>query len=195
MPRGPVQVALVGDTPTLLLSADGKGEPRPVVEGPLLDPSTYGTPADAPPTDFDRAFTLLLGETVGFYNGQFGQWTTINGAVSPETPALAVREGDLVKVTFLNRGFEDHPMHLHGHHMRVLSRDGRPVTGSPWWTDTLNVAPGERYEVAFRADNPGLWMDHCHNLEHAAEGMTMHLMYLGYHSPYRVGPNTGNQPE
>ena len=61
-------------------------------------------------------------------------------------------------------------MHLHGHHVLVLSRDGVPATGSPWWTDTLNVRPGESYVVAFRADNPGIWMDHCHNLPHAAEG-------------------------
>jgi FtsP/CotA-like multicopper oxidase with cupredoxin domain len=86
-------------------------------------------------------------------------------------------------------------MHLHGHHMLVLRRDGHPAIGSPWWTDTLNVAPGERYDVAFRADNPGLWMDHCHNLDHAADGMTMHLTYQGYDTPYRVGPAIGNQPE
>lgn len=65
---------------------------------------------------------------------------------------------------------------INGNAMLVLSRNGKPVTGSPWWTDTLNVTPGETYEVAFRADNPGLWMDHCHNLDHAALGMTMHLL-------------------
>ena len=52
----------------------------------------------------------------------------------------------------------------------VLSRNGQPATGSPWWTDTLNVDPGDEYVVAFRADNPGIWMDHCHNLGHAAPG-------------------------
>nr|WP_235941705.1 multicopper oxidase domain-containing protein [Paenibacillus puerhi] len=31
--------------------------------------------------------------------------------------------------------------------------------------------PGESYEVAFIADNPGMWMDHCHNLDHAATEM------------------------
>jgi FtsP/CotA-like multicopper oxidase with cupredoxin domain len=103
-----------------------------------------------------------------------------------------VRRGDLVKVTFLSRSVEDHPMHLHGHHMLVLSRNGEPATGGPWWTDTLNVAPGERYDVAFRADNPGLWMDHCHNLEHAAEGMTLYLAYQGYRTPYRVGSGPGS---
>ena len=45
-------------------------------------------------------------------------------------------------------------MHLHGHHVLVLSRNGEPVNGSPWWADTLNVAPGESYEVAFRAITP-----------------------------------------
>ncbi len=66
-----------------------------------------------------------------------------------------VREGDLVKPTFVNRSFMDHPMHLRIHHLLVLSRNGRPVTGSPWWAYTLNVAPGESYEVVFRADNLG----------------------------------------
>ncbi|OLF18577.1 hypothetical protein BU204_05540 [Actinophytocola xanthii] len=203
MPAGPVQLTLTRDTngrgsPAVLLSPDGLGELRHAPPGDVLDPAAYGSPTDLPygaDSAFDRTFTLLLGETIGFYNGRPGQWTTINGGVYPDTPVLAVAQGDLVKVTILNRGFEDHPMHLHGHHMLVLSRDGRAATGSPWWTDTLNVAPGERYEVAFRADNPGLWMDHCHNLEHAAEGMTTHLMYLGYHTPHRVGPDTGNQPE
>jgi FtsP/CotA-like multicopper oxidase with cupredoxin domain len=108
---------------------------------------------------------------------------------------IMVHEGDLVKVTFVNRSLEDHPMHPHGHTLLVLSRNGKRVSGSPWWTDTLNVAPGETYEVAFRADNPGVWMDHCHNLGHAAAGMTMHLAYYGVTDPFRAGRATGNDPE
>lgn len=83
---------------------------------------------------------------------------------------LMVKEGDLVKTTFVNLSLVPHPMHLHRHHMLVLSRNGRKAEGSPWWTDTLNVNPGETYEVAFVADNPGIWKDHCHNPEHAAIG-------------------------
>ena len=54
---------------------------------------------------------------------------------------------------------------------------------------------GETYEIAFVADNPGIWMDHCHNLAHAAEGLVAHLMYEGVTTPYRVGGAAGNQPE
>ncbi|MBC1370844.1 multicopper oxidase domain-containing protein [Listeria booriae] len=75
-------------------------------------------------------------------------------------------------------------MHLHGHKMLVLTRNGKATTGSPWWTDTLNVAPGETYEVAFKADNPGIWMDHCHNLDHAMNGMMMHLQYDNVYTPF-----------
>ena len=58
-------------------------------------------------------------------------------------------------------------MHLHGHHALVLARNGVAATGSPWWVDSLNVRDDETYDIAFVADNPGIWMDHCHNLEHA----------------------------
>ena len=40
-------------------------------------------------------------------------------------------------------------MHLHGHHVVVLARNGVPATGSPWWVDSLNVLPGETYDIAF----------------------------------------------
>lgn len=69
-------------------------------------------------------------------------------------------------------GGEVHPMHLHGHHAVVLSRNGVPATGSPWWMDSVNVNHGESYDIAFLVDNPGIWMDHCHNLPHAAQGCT-----------------------
>jgi FtsP/CotA-like multicopper oxidase with cupredoxin domain len=86
-------------------------------------------------------------------------------------------------------------MHLHGHHAVVLSRDGRRATGSPWWVDSLDVRDGESYDIAFLADNPGIWMDHCHNLKHAAQGLVTHLMYEGVTEPYRVGGEAGNEPE
>ena len=67
-------------------------------------------------------------------------------------------------MTIANTIGDFHPMHLHGHHAVVLARDGVAATGSPWWMDSLDVAKGETYEIAFIADNPGIWMDHCHNL-------------------------------
>ena len=38
----------------------------------------------------------------------------------------------------------------------------------PYWVDTLNIAPGARYTVIFRADDPGTWVWHCHILNHVA---------------------------
>lgn len=106
-----------------------------------------------------------------------------------------VEEGDVVVMRIENSSDDAHPMHLHGHHAVVLSRDGEPATGSPWWVDSLEVGTGESFEIAFVADNPGLWMDHCHNLPHAVEGLVAHLMYAGVASSYRMGGAPGNEPE
>jgi hypothetical protein len=40
-----------------------------------------------------------------------------------------------------------------------------------------------------------VWMDHCHNLRHAAEGLTMHLAYEGVTTPFVTGGHTHNRPE
>jgi FtsP/CotA-like multicopper oxidase with cupredoxin domain len=63
-----------------------------------------------------------------------------------------------------------HPMHLHGHSFRVISRNGQP-TALREWQDTVLLAPRERAEIALVADNPGDWMFHCHILEHQVGGM------------------------
>ena len=57
------------------------------------------------------------------------------------------------------------------------------------------MANGETYDIAFVADNPGIWMDHCHNLKHAAQGLATHLMYVGVTSGFEVGGSRDNQPE
>ncbi|MDQ0113445.1 multicopper oxidase family protein [Paenibacillus harenae] len=199
MPDHPVLLSVGrGKKLGLLMSPDGKGEPPAIPQTTVFDPTHYGTAAKTPfgqDSKFDREFTMILDNRFAFYNGGFAAYDTINGQVFPNTPMFVVRENELVKTTIVNRSSVDHPMHLHGHHMLVLSRNGEDVTGSPWWSDTLDVAPGEVYEVAFLADNPGLWMDHCHNLKHAAAGMTMHLMYEGVISPFEVGTETHNHPE
>jgi FtsP/CotA-like multicopper oxidase with cupredoxin domain len=171
--------------------------PLPAQPAEELDLLTYGQPA---PLGFDparatRKFDYLIGRRPGFVRGRPGMWWSINGHIYPNVPMFVVRESDVALVHIENRGGEVHPMHLHGHHMVVLARNGVPATGSPWWVDSLNVAAKESYDVAFRADNPGIWMDHCHNLKHAAQGMVAHLMYEGLDTPYRIAGPADNQPE
>jgi FtsP/CotA-like multicopper oxidase with cupredoxin domain len=164
--------------------------------GPEFDLLTAGSgpmPAwalDSP----DVQAVQVLDRLIRIVNGSPRMADTINAAAFPAIQPIVVDEGDVVVVTIINRGTETHPMHLHGHHMIVLSRDGVAADG-PVWLDTVDVRPGETWKVAFVADNPGLWMDHCHNLEHAAAGMVMHLAYRGVTSPFELGGEHGNAPE
>ena len=193
-----VRVGLGDDADTsLVLGPDGSEAPDTDVPEDELDLLSYGTPAELPfeVDDPDRRFEFRIDRWPGFLDGRPGLWWTINGHQYPDVPMFTVAEGDVVVMTIENSSGQGHPMHLHGHHAVVLSRNGQPSTGSPWWVDSLNVADGETYEIAFLADNPGIWMDHCHNLPHAAEGLVAHLMYQGVSTPYQVGGEPGNEPE
>jgi FtsP/CotA-like multicopper oxidase with cupredoxin domain len=179
----------------VVLGEDPGGETvAPVDE---LDLLSYGAPADLglDPEAADRHFDYRIGKRPGFLDGRPGMWWTVNGKMFPDVPMYMVSEGDVVVFDIENGSDDAHPMHLHGHHAVVVSRDGVPATGSPWWVDSLEVRPGETFRVAFVADNPGVWMDHCHNLPHAAEGLVSHLMYEGVSSSFRVGGDPHNQPE
>jgi FtsP/CotA-like multicopper oxidase with cupredoxin domain len=162
-----------------------------------VDLLSYGTkaPLGLDPAKADRRFEYRIGRRPGFLDGVPGLWWTINGHKFPDVPMFMVAEGDTVVMTISNTSGQAHPMHLHGHHAVVLSRNGVASTGSPWWVDTLEVGNDETYEIAFIADNPGVWMDHCHNLPHASEGLMTHLAYEGVSTPYVVGGDAANEPE
>ena len=65
----------------------------------------------------------------------------------------------------------DHPYHLHGFFFQILSVNGKaPAYRS--WKDTVNLPPRSKVKIAWYADNrPGMWMYHCHILEHQDGGM------------------------
>jgi FtsP/CotA-like multicopper oxidase with cupredoxin domain len=97
---------------------------------------------------------------------------TLNGRSFPYTQPIVAKLGDKIRVRYMNEGLMIHPMHLHGIPQLVVAKDGWPLP-QPFTCDTLNVAPGERYDVIVDCNEPGAWAFHCHILIHAesAQGM------------------------
>ncbi len=109
-----------------------------------------------PKVDLD--YVMILNDTMHGY--------TLNGKCFPATEPLVAKLGQTIRIRFMNEGMMIHPMHLHGMHMTVIAKDGWDQP-APWKCDTLNIAPGERWDVLVKATNPGTWAFHCHILPHA----------------------------
>jgi FtsP/CotA-like multicopper oxidase with cupredoxin domain len=132
--------------------------------------------ARTPAEQYDVEYTILLGEWAVF-NGQTiaampmagmePNYFTINGKSWPATDELKVKVGQRVLIRFIGSGQFIHPMHLHGQPFIIVATDGNPVPLSArLLKDTVLVGPGERYDVAFTARAPGMWMLHCHINHH-----------------------------
>jgi manganese oxidase len=96
--------------------------------------------------------------------GAMPNYFTINGKAYPETETVRMTVGETLLVRFIgtNNGFI-HPMYIHGGPFRVLAIDGYPVPdGTGELRDTVNVGPGQRYDVLWEAREPGKWLLHCH---------------------------------
>ena len=106
---------------------------------------------------------MMHGRGIWFINGKAAE-----GHVLDPMLILARDEPHVMEMT--NATAWHHPIHLHGHSFRVVSRNGEP-TRHREWQDTVLMAPREKVEIALVADNPGDWMFHCHILEHQAAGM------------------------
>ncbi|MEO8479755.1 MAG: multicopper oxidase family protein [Gemmatimonadota bacterium] len=91
-----------------------------------------------------------------------------------------VAAGSVVKLRIFNdpKSFHpmQHPMHLHGQRMLVVSRDGVATTNLVW-KDTVLIPVGSTVDLLIDASNVGAWMLHCHIAEHLGAGMmlTMHV--------------------
>jgi FtsP/CotA-like multicopper oxidase with cupredoxin domain len=192
----PVRVQLSKAT-AVVLGRPGVVAPAAPQPPDDLDLLAYGSKGELgfDPARAARRFDYVVGHVPGFVKGRPGMWWSINGHLFPDVPMYVVRRGETIRMRIENRSGEVHPMHLHGHRAVVLSRNGVAASGSPWWVDSLNVGNNETFEIAFVADNPGIWMDHCHNLRHAAQGLVAHLMFEGFDTPYRISGPAANEPE
>ena len=108
---------------------------------------------------FDREYTIVLND------GPIGGYS-LNGKGFPATPAFTAKRGERVLFRYMNEGLMIHPMHLHGMPMTVTAQDGW-LLPQPYKCDTLNIAPGQRFEAIVEATEPGVWAFHCHILNHA----------------------------
>lgn len=118
--------------------------------------------------------------------GAMPNYFTINGKAYPETETIKMRVGETIKLRFIgtHNNFV-HPMHVHGGPFTVVARDGYVLAeAARFEADTVNVGPGQRYDVIWKARKPGKWLVHCHiphhntnnNVEHqGGGGLTMIL--------------------
>ncbi|MFE4206583.1 multicopper oxidase family protein [Streptomyces goshikiensis] len=114
----------------------------------------------------DRTLQMRLTGNMQRYN-----WAFDNEPYTPEQ-RRPVKAGERVRIEFANSTPMWHPLHLHGHTF-ALGTGGQGGARK----DTTIILPGQRLTVEFDADNPGLWMAHCHNVYHSESGM---MTVLGY---------------
>ncbi len=115
---------------------------------------------------------MMSGMGGGMMGGGGMGWT-VNGLVRTDDPSDAlftIPRGRTAVFDLRNETAWWHPIHLHGHSFRVISRNGTS-TARKDRQDTILIPPQETAEIAFVADNPGDWMVHCHILEHQEAGM------------------------
>lgn len=182
-----------------------------------IDRGLYGTliidPAQPTKTKFDQEFTMMIGAWNTNATGMTMpdgstmpaddsdsmamdyNYYTINGKAFPDTTPWTVKEGDLVRVRIMNISNLVHPMHLHGGDFTVVAKDGEPIR--PELQQTINNLPvnaGETFDIVFRADNPGTWVFHCHELHHTENdgvepgGLIQVIQYEGYTPPQADAP-------
>jgi FtsP/CotA-like multicopper oxidase with cupredoxin domain len=149
-----------------------------------LAPSTVPEPDLAKADSYD--VVIAGGAMGGLSRAQMnGEWMSlrdiarqgyvwaINGVVGNKLdlpPLIDTAAGTSIRLNIKNDTAFPHPMHLHGHHMKLLAIDGKPVD-DPHWVDSPLVMPGTSVDLAFVADNPGSWLFHCHALEHHSAGL------------------------
>ena len=106
--------------------------------------------------------------------GTLPNYFTINGKAYPATETIRMKVGETVKLRFIgsNNNFV-HPMHVHGGPFTVVARDGEVMPeAARFRADTVNVGPGQRYDVVWKARNPGKWLIHCHIPHHTSNNNT-----------------------
>lgn len=106
-------------------------------------------------------------------------WSMDNKVFS-EVDKIAVKKGEILRITLYNNSMMRHPMHLHGFDFRVLNENG---TYSPL-KNVLDIMPMETNVIEFAANTEGDWFFHCHILYHMMSGMNRVFSVGDIENPY-----------
>ena len=158
----------------ILKTRVGDGEDRSAIPGDFPAITPYDA-ADAINAGSPKRFVIEMNHMVGLINGR-------RFAMGEVLPYETVKMGTMELWDFVNpfQGMGmmgqpmPHPMHLHGKQFQVVERTGGSGLShmDDGWKDTVLVMPGQRVRIAVRFDDhPGLFLYHCHNLEHEDMGM------------------------
>ena len=139
----------------------------------IIHPQTPQTPR------CDKDFGLILQEFALLPNNPVPDtlkmefnWLTINGKAGPATTPMIVKQGERVRLRFVNLGMDHHPMHMHGHQFYVTGTEGGRIPETAWYPgNTVLVGVAQARDVEFEAVRAGNWMVHCHLPHHMMNNM------------------------
>lgn len=138
----------------------------------IIDPSD---PQDEIPADLEYTVQLqewLKREWLTYpsmpMEGGLPNFFTINGKAFPATDTVRMKLGQTLKVRFVgSHTTAIHPMHIHGGPFEMAAVDGETLAQQArYMADTVNVGPGQRFDVIWKAQRPGKWLLHCHIPHH-----------------------------
>lgn len=153
--------------------------------GPIIVTAKGKALPDGRPKDVDREFVTLFMVFDQLQGKPDGLFYTINGYIFGNLPGLVMKKGDHVRWYLLGMGSEIdlHTPHWHG---ETVMYEGRR-------TDVVELLPGSMKTVDMVADNPGVWMYHCHVSEHMESGMmAIYTVYEPQKRPCPVKFTAGN---
>jgi FtsP/CotA-like multicopper oxidase with cupredoxin domain len=139
------------------------------------------TPGDVPNWSTPRPFTLEMQQMTWTINGRAYEMT----AVAEDEMVYA---HETMAWEWINNSPIPHPMHIHNCQFQVVQRTA-PSSSSygtvnqgfvdGGWKDTVSVWPGERVKIAMNFGHYlGMYMYHCHILEHDDMGMMRNYMIM-----------------
>ena len=98
-----------------------------------------------------------------------GQVWDITDKTCADRPIAKLEKGKSYIFELKNMTQYQHPIHVHGMSFKVIASNRKRVI--PYFTDTYLLGRNERARIALVADNPGVWMFHCHVIDHMETGL------------------------
>jgi L-ascorbate oxidase len=109
---------------------------------------------------------------------------SLDGVKHDDSEPLRLRLGERVRITFVNETMMTHPMHVHGLWMLLDNGSGDFMPAK----HVVAVAPGATASVEIEADEPGLWLVHCHLAYHMKAGMMRQIVVEEADAPLTAAP-------